>query len=179
MRLTEGLWSSSELTKPETKGSPAGTNVNGSGELNRAADRTARTWSCSRRCVFFYIWNNVHFTHDASGNLEYFDSCHQNMVRLGEYCMSSCVWLLKITKYSWSNDSYQNKPRQKIKPLMQTGSFSIWIFFFFLVLLISPGNGNRSLAQGAIWASEESLSTWFDRWNQWELRVLQGPGWGS
>lgn len=37
---------------------------------------------------------------------------------------------------------------------------------FFLVLLISPGNGNRSLALGAIWASEESLSTWLDRWNQ-------------
>lgn len=40
MRLTEGLWSSSELTKPETKGSPAGTNLYGSGELNSAADRT-------------------------------------------------------------------------------------------------------------------------------------------
>lgn len=42
MRLTEGLWSSSELTKPETKDSPAGKNVNGSGELNSAAGRTVR-----------------------------------------------------------------------------------------------------------------------------------------
>lgn len=42
--------------------------------------------------------------------------------------------------------------------------------------MISPGNGNGSLAQGAIWASEESLSTWFDRWNQWELGALQGLG---
>lgn len=46
----------------------------------------------------------------------------------------------------------------------------------FLVVLISPGNGNGSLAQGAIWASEESLSTWFDRENQCELGALRGPG---
>lgn len=58
------------------------------------------------------------------------------------------------------------------KPLKDTGSFRLG----FLVLLISPGNGTGSLAQGAIWASEESLSTWFDRWNQWEHRALQGPG---
>ena len=58
------------------------------------------------------------------------------------------------------------------RPLKDTGSFQLG----FLVVLISPGNGNGILAQGAIWASEESLSTWFDRWNQWELRALQGPG---
>lgn len=57
-------------------------------------------------------------------------------------------------------------------PLKDAGSFRLG----FLVVLISPGNGNGSLAQGAIWASEESLSTWFDHWNQWELRALQGPG---
>lgn len=44
------------------------------------------------------------------------------------------------------------------------------------MVLISPGNGNGSLAQGAIWASEESLSTWFDRGNQCELGALRGPG---
>lgn len=61
----------------------------------------------------------------------------------------------------------QNKfdPRQANKPLKDAVLIQIG-FFFFLVLLISPGNGNRSLARGAIWASEESLSTWFDRWNQ-------------
>lgn len=58
------------------------------------------------------------------------------------------------------------------KPLKDTGSLRLG----FLVVLISPGNGNRSLARGAIWASEESLSTRFDRWNQCELRALQGPG---
>ncbi len=57
------------------------------------------------------------------------------------------------------------------KPSKDTGSFRLG----FLVLLISPGNGNGILAQGAIWASEESLSTRFDRWDQWELRALQGP----
>lgn len=46
----------------------------------------------------------------------------------------------------------------------------------FLAVLISPGNGNGSLARGAIWASEESLSTRFDRWDQCELGALQGPG---
>lgn len=43
------------------------------------------------------------------------------------------------------------------KPLQDTGSFRLG----FLVVLISPGNGNGSLAQGAIWASEETLSTRF------------------
>lgn len=45
-----------------------------------------------------------------------------------------------------------------------TGSFQLGV----LVVLISPGNGNGSPAQGAIWASEESLSTWFDHRDQWE-----------
>ncbi len=43
----------------------------------------------------------------------------------------------------------------------------------FLEVLIIPGNCKRSLAPGAIWASEKSLRTSFLIWNQSDLHLLQ------
>lgn len=60
---------------------------------------------------------------------------------------------------------------------LKTGQ-SDWMQGFFnlgfLVLLISPGNGNRSPALGAIWVSEKSLRTWVESWNQCGLSTA-GP----
>lgn len=77
-----------------------------------------------------------------------------------QYLLNFHSYLIKVGK------------TRHIGKLKDAGSFQLG----FLVVLISPGNGNGSLARGAIWASVESLSIWFDRWNQWKLHALQGPG---